>query len=102
MRKSGSLLLTLAVLCLALLGEGAPAFAQAPAIGRVEALVGTAVVTRQATGAAGPLTVGDELFEADSFGHIIEALRERGFSTDEITQAALVVHRQPRGGELRR
>ena len=65
MRKSGSLLLTLAVLCLALLGEGAPAFAQAPAIGRVEALVGTAVVTRQATGAAGPLTVGDELFEGD-------------------------------------
>jgi hypothetical protein len=31
----------------------------------VEALVGTAVVTRHATGAAGPLAVGAELFEGD-------------------------------------
>jgi hypothetical protein len=54
-----------AVLCLALLGEGAPVRAQAPAVGTVEALVGTAVVTRHETGEAGPLTVGAELFEGD-------------------------------------
>jgi hypothetical protein len=55
----------LALLCLALLGEGAPVRAQAPAVGTVEALVGTAVVTRHETGEAGPLTVGAELFEGD-------------------------------------
>jgi hypothetical protein len=65
MPKSGSVLLMLAVLCLALLGEGAPVRAQAPAVGTVEALVGTAVVTRRETGEAGPLTVGAELFEGD-------------------------------------
>lgn len=43
----------------------APAAAQAIAVGTVEALVGTAVVTRQATGEAGPLMVGAELFEGD-------------------------------------
>lgn len=63
--KSGSVLLMLALLCLALLGEGAPVRAQAPAVGTVEALVGTAVVTRHETGEAGPLTVGAELFEGD-------------------------------------
>ncbi|HSJ99476.1 MAG TPA: FecR family protein [Myxococcota bacterium] len=63
--KSGSVLLILAVLCLALLGEGAPVRAQAPAVGTVEALVGTAVVTRHETGEAGLLTVGAELFEGD-------------------------------------
>jgi hypothetical protein len=65
MRESGSVLLMLVLLSLALLGDGAPARAQAPAVGTVEALVGTALVTRHATGEAGPLTVGDELFEGD-------------------------------------
>ena len=63
--KSGSVLLILAVLCLALLGEGEAVRAQAPAVGTVEALVGTAVVTRHETGEAWPLTVGAELFEGD-------------------------------------
>jgi hypothetical protein len=62
---TSSVLLMLAVLCLALLGEGAPVRAQAPPVGTVEALVGTAVVTRHETGEAGPLTVGAELFEGD-------------------------------------
>lgn len=48
------------------------------------------------------LRVGTEVIEADSFGLVIAALRERGFTTDEITQAAITVQRQPRGGELRR
>jgi hypothetical protein len=48
------------------------------------------------------LRVGTEVIEGDSFGTVISALRERGYTTDEITAAALVVHRQPRGGELRR
>lgn len=65
MPKSGFALLILAVLCLALLGEGAPVRAQTPAVGTVEALVGNAVVTRQETGEAEPLTVGAELFEGD-------------------------------------
>ena len=65
MPKLGSVLLMLALLCLALLGGGAPVRAQAPAVGTVEALVGTAVVTRHETGEAGPLTVGAELFEGD-------------------------------------
>jgi hypothetical protein len=63
--RSGSVLLTLALLCLALLSEGASVRAQAPAVGTVEALVGTAVVTRHATGEALPLTLGAELFEGD-------------------------------------
>ena len=63
--KSGSGLLMLAILCLALLAEATPVRAQAPAVGTVEALVGTAVITRHATGEAGPLTVGAELFEGD-------------------------------------
>ena len=65
MPKSGFALLILAVLCLALLGEGAPVRAQTPALGTVEVLVGNAVVTRQETGEAEPLTVGAELFEGD-------------------------------------
>jgi hypothetical protein len=65
MQKSGFVVLTLALLYLAPLGEGAPARAQAPAAGTVEALVGTAVVTRHETGEARPLAVGDELFEGD-------------------------------------
>jgi hypothetical protein len=48
------------------------------------------------------LRVGAEVIEADSFGQVIATLRERGYTTDEITQAAIVVTRQPRGGELRR
>jgi hypothetical protein len=43
----------------------APAAAQAVAVGTVEALAGTAVVTRHETGQAQPLTVGAELFEGD-------------------------------------
>jgi hypothetical protein len=58
-------LLMLFALCLAALGEIAPAGAQPAPVAAVEALVGTAVVTRQATGEALPLTVGAELFEAD-------------------------------------
>jgi hypothetical protein len=58
-------LLTFVLLGLALLCEPEPARAQAPAVGTVEALVGTAVVTRHATGEAGPLAVGAELFEGD-------------------------------------
>ncbi len=65
MLKSGPLLLVLAALAVATLGQIAPAGAQAPAVGTVEALVGTAVVTRRETGLAGPLTVGAELFEGD-------------------------------------
>jgi hypothetical protein len=65
MPKSGFVLLILALLSFALLGEGPPARAQAPAVGMVEALIGTAVVTRRATGEAGPLAVGAELFEGD-------------------------------------
>ena len=63
--KSGPVLLALVVLGLALLDAPGPARAQAPAVGTVEALVGTAVVTRHATGEAGPLAVGAELFEGD-------------------------------------
>ena len=58
-------LLMVFALCLGVLGEIAPAGAQPAPLGTVEALVGTAVVTRQATGEALPLTVGAELFEAD-------------------------------------
>ena len=65
MPNSGSVLLSLALLGLALLCAPAPARAQTPAVGTVEALVGTAVVTRHATGEAGPLAVGAELFEGD-------------------------------------
>jgi hypothetical protein len=65
MPKLGRLLLLLA-LCAGVLIEGiAPAGAQPAPVGIVEALVGTAVVTRQATGEALPLAVGAELFEAD-------------------------------------
>jgi hypothetical protein len=53
------------VLCAVALGGAAPAGAQPMPVGIVEALVGTALVTRQATGEALPLTVGAELFEAD-------------------------------------
>jgi hypothetical protein len=47
------------------LGGATPAGAQPAPVGTVEALVGAAVVTRQATGEALPLAVGAELFEAD-------------------------------------
>jgi hypothetical protein len=62
--KARPLLLTFA-LCVVVLGEIPPVGAQPVPVGTVEALVGTAVVTRQATGGALPLTVGAELFEAD-------------------------------------
>jgi hypothetical protein len=58
-------LLLVVALCVIALGGIAPAGAQPAPVGTVEALVGTAVVTRQATGEALPLTVGAELFEAD-------------------------------------
>ena len=63
--KSGRLLLVLATLCSIGRGVLAPAAAQPAAAGTVAALIGTAVVTRHATGEAGPLTVGAELFEGD-------------------------------------
>jgi hypothetical protein len=63
--KSVRLLLRLATLCLIGPGAIAPAAAQPVSAGTVEALVGTAVVTRHDTGEAGPLTVGAELFEGD-------------------------------------
>ncbi len=62
--KSARLLL-LAAFCLIGPSTIAPAAAQPVAAGTVEALVGTAVVTRYGTGEAGPLTVGAELFEGD-------------------------------------
>jgi hypothetical protein len=62
---AGRLRLILALLCVVALGEVAPARAQPAAVGTVEALVGTAVVTRHETGEAGPLAVGAELFEGD-------------------------------------
>jgi hypothetical protein len=62
--KARPLLLIIA-LCVIALGGVAPAGAQPAPVGTVEALVGTAVVTRRATGEALPLTVGVELFEAD-------------------------------------
>jgi hypothetical protein len=58
-------LLLIFALCVVALGGIAPAGAQPAPIGTVEALVGTALVTRPATGEALPLTVGAELFEAD-------------------------------------
>jgi hypothetical protein len=63
-RKARPWLLILA-LCVVALGGAAPAGAQPAPVGTVEVLVGAAVVTRQATGEALPLTVGAELFEAD-------------------------------------
>ena len=61
MLKSGALLLVLAVLGV----EIAPAGAQAPAIGTVEALVGAATATRFDAGAPRALAVGAQLFEGD-------------------------------------
>jgi hypothetical protein len=58
-------MLLFAAFCLIWPSMIAPAAAQPVAAGTVEALVGTAVVTRYETGAAGPLTVGAELFEGD-------------------------------------
>jgi hypothetical protein len=62
--KSARLLL-FAALCLIAPGTIAPAAAQPVAAGTVEALIGTAVVTRYATGVAESLAVGAELFEGD-------------------------------------
>ncbi len=47
------------------------------------------------------LLVDGELLEADSFGGIIQMMRERGHSNDDVLAAALVIHREPRGAELR-
>jgi hypothetical protein len=58
-------LLLIIALGVVALGGVAPARSQPAPVGTVEALVGTAVVTRRATGEALPLTVGAELFEAD-------------------------------------
>ena len=58
-------LLLVAALCLIAPSTIAPAAAQRVAAGIVEALIGTAVVTRYETGAAGPLAIGAELFEGD-------------------------------------
>jgi hypothetical protein len=63
--KSGRLLLVLAAFGVAALGGIAPAGAQAPAIGTVQALVGTATATRFDAGAPRALAVGAELFEGD-------------------------------------
>lgn len=57
-------LLILALWLLAL-GDATPAGAQPAPVATVEALVGTAVVTRQASREAVPLAVGAELFEGD-------------------------------------
>jgi hypothetical protein len=65
MLKPGLLLLTLAVLCLAGLGEIAPAGAQSTPVGAVEELVGDAAVTRYEAGETRALAVGTELFEGD-------------------------------------
>jgi hypothetical protein len=58
-------LLLFAALCLIAPSMIAPAAAQPVAAGTVEALIGTAVVTRNETGAAEPIAVGAELFEGD-------------------------------------
>jgi hypothetical protein len=63
--EPGRLLLVVAMLWAGPIGGIAPAAAQAVAVGTVEALVGTAVITRHETGEARPLTVGAELFEGD-------------------------------------
>jgi hypothetical protein len=63
--NSVRLLPRFAALCLIGTGAVAPAAAQPVPAGTVEALVGTAVVTRHETGEAGPLAVGAELFEGD-------------------------------------
>jgi ferric-dicitrate binding protein FerR (iron transport regulator) len=65
MPKSIRLLLTLVLLCVATLGEVAPAGAQAPGIGTVEALLGAATVTRLDASQPRALMVGAELFEGD-------------------------------------
>jgi hypothetical protein len=46
------------------------------------------------------LRVSGELLEADSFGGIIQQMRERWHSDADVIAAALVVNREPRGGEL--
>jgi hypothetical protein len=46
------------------------------------------------------LRVDGELFESDAFGGIIEQLRARGFSSEDLVAAALVVHHTPVGAEL--
>ncbi len=48
------------------------------------------------------LRVDDELLEATSFEGIIRMMRERGHSNDDVLAAALVIHRENRGAELRR
>jgi hypothetical protein len=58
-------LLLCAAFCLMGPSASAPAAAQAVPAGTVDALIGTAVVTRYQTGAAEPLMVGAELFEGD-------------------------------------
>jgi hypothetical protein len=63
--NSARLLLNVALLWLIGSGALAPAGAQPAPAGMVDALVGTAVVTRHATGEAGPVAVGDALFEGD-------------------------------------
>jgi hypothetical protein len=63
--NSARLLLNVALLWLIGSGALAPAGAQPAPAGTVDALVGTAVVTRHATGEAGPVAVGDALFEGD-------------------------------------
>ena len=63
--NSARLLPNVALLWLIGSGALAPAGAQPAPAGTVDALVGTAVVTRHATGEAGPVAVGDALFEGD-------------------------------------
>jgi hypothetical protein len=64
-RKTRPVLLALGVLAAAMLGQIAPARAQAPAVGAVEALIGAATVTRLNESAPRALAVGEELFEGD-------------------------------------
>jgi hypothetical protein len=47
------------------------------------------------------LRVDGELFESDAFGGIIEQMRARGYSTDDLVAAALVVHHTPTGAEIK-
>jgi len=47
------------------------------------------------------LRVDGELLEADGFGGIIEQMRARGYSTDDLVAAALVVHHTPVGAEIK-
>jgi hypothetical protein len=48
------------------------------------------------------ILVGDDSLEADTFGEVIAKMRGLGCSDDEVIEAAIVTHHQPRGGRVKR